>query len=125
MKHVWMTIILLLSQVYFAFGQSTYIEDWSKFYETIENKMVGNWPHDNRFSDLAKLKELKYRWGFNHFLLQQKRGLESYKMAIQAGFDSSNIMRHIWQSNYQENIEEVPETWAYYIDEPADLEQYH
>jgi len=121
-----MKLFHILTLIYFCFnvllfGQTTYEEKWTKFYESSDNIILGIWPHNNRYTDLSKLKELKYRWGFNNVLLARSRGIKSYNMIIEAGFDSSRIMRHIRQDTYLENVEGVPEMWAYYIDEPAEL----
>ena len=101
-------------------SQTSVEYDWTKYYDPINNKIIGIWPHDIRYSDLSLLKELKYRWGFNNILLQEKRGFEDYKMILKAGYDSSKIMRHLTMDTYQKKVNEVPEMWAYYIDEPAD-----
>jgi hypothetical protein len=44
-------------------------------------------------------------------------------MIIKAGFDSVKIMRHIRLESYLEDVELIPETWAYFINEPADLNE--
>ena len=41
--------IVFINQFY---GQ-TYSElRWTKYYETVENKFMGIWPHDSRYEDL-------------------------------------------------------------------------
>jgi hypothetical protein len=115
--------IIILS-LYFSVlvsSQTTYEEKWIKYYSAVENKTVGVWPHNSRYTDVTRLKELKYKWGFNHILIARTFGIEYYNMIIEAGFDSSKIMRQIRQDTYLENVEDLPEMWAYYIDEPADL----
>jgi hypothetical protein len=116
--------IIIMVSLYFAVlisGQTTYEEKWTKYYVTVENKTVGVWPHNSRYEDISRLKELRYKWGFNHLLIARFYGIEAYNMIIEAGFDSLKIMRQIRQDTYLENVEELPEMWAYYIDEPADL----
>ena len=119
-------VIICFHFFYFASflpGQNYAELKWTKYYETVENKIMGIWPHDSRYSSVSRLKELKYKWGFYDILLQQKRGLEHYNMLIEAGFDSSRIVRHILQDTYLDDVEGIPETWAYYINEPADLNE--
>ena len=100
MKHY---IHIILINLYFTIllpAQTDYEEKWIKYYEPIENKIIGVWPHNDRYSDLSKLKEFRYRWGFNHVLFARNRGMEYYNMLIAAGFDSTKIMRQIKQDTY-------------------------
>lgn len=113
-------LIIFCSQL---FGQITFEVRWTKYYESVEGKIMGIWPHNSRYSELSRMKELRYRWGFNHILLARGRGLLDYSMIRTAGFDSLNIMRQIRPDSYVENVESIPETWSYYIDEPADLNE--
>lgn len=106
--------ITLLSQTSVEFA-------WSNYYEPIENKIVGIWPHNSRFLDIERLKELRYRWGFNHALLARSLGLNYYQKLTEAGYDSTNIMKQIKQDTYTENVESIPPLWAYFIDEPGEL----
>lgn len=112
------TFLILLLQ-----AQPSFEESWTKYYEANDNKILGIWPHNNRFTDISKLKELKYRWGFNNILLHVNYGIDKYNLVVNAGFDSLSIMRRIKQDTYMENVESIPETWAYFIDEPADLNE--
>jgi len=121
MKKYKIIIMFFLYFTPFLTGQTIYEEKWTKYYEPIENKIMGIWPHNNRFTDVSKLKELKYRWGFNHILLARSLGLEYYNKIIEAGFDSTKIMKQIKQDTYLENIESLPQMSAYFIDEPSEL----
>ena len=123
MKIIRIIILIFVSFLGFSNAQVIYTESWSKNYKTVENKIIGIWPHDTRYDDLSRLKELRYRWGFNNILLARVFGNSHYSMIIEAGFDSLNIMRQIWPDSYVENVESIPETWSYYIDEPADLNE--
>ena len=123
MKTILLVIFINLISGSFAYGQITYLKDWSKYYETVENKIIGIWPHNTRYDDLSRLKELRYKWGFNNILLARGFGNSHYSMIREAGFDSLNIMRQIRPDSYIENVESIPETWSYYIDEPADLNE--
>ncbi|MEN8194802.1 MAG: hypothetical protein ABFS12_18420, partial [Bacteroidota bacterium] len=113
-----MFIYLCISSI--LLSQTSVEFQWTNYYEPIENKIVGIWPHNDRYLDISRIKELKHRWGFNNILLARNRGQVFYDMLIDAGFDSLKIMRQIRQDSYQENVESIPQTWAYYIDEPAD-----
>lgn len=104
-------------------GQVSHQLKWTKHYEVAEDSMIGIWPHNSRHSSLSKMKELRYKWGFNHILLARGRGLSDYNMIREAGFDSLSIMRQIRPDSFVENVESIPETWSYYIDEPADLNE--
>lgn len=123
MKIIQLIILIYIFLIGFAKAQVNYLESWSKYYETIEYKIIGIWPHNTRYYDLSRLKELRYKWGFNHVLLAEYRGMEYYQMLINSGFDSLNIMRQVKKETYVQNVEDIPETWSYYIDEPADLNE--
>jgi len=113
-------LILYLSLSVTLLSQTSAEFTWSNYYEPIENKIVGIWPHNSRFLDVERLKELRYRWGFNHALLARSLGLSYYQKLTEAGYDSTNIMKQIKQDTYRENVEDLPPLWAYFIDEPAE-----
>lgn len=120
MKNYFFTLYLLLFGLNLVLGQTFTDENWTKFYEVNENKIIGIWPHDRRYDSVERLKELRYKWGYNYALLAMNKGMLHYNMLIDAGFDSLKIVRQINQDNYVEVIESVPAMWAYYIDEPSD-----
>jgi len=92
-----------------------YVYNWYKYYEPVEGKIVGIWPHENRWTDIEKLKELKYRWGFNYIFFHTGLGQNKFNMAKQIGYTPlTNIMTNV---DYADQYEEC---WAYYFDEPAD-----
>ena len=113
-------LILYLSLSVTLLSQTSAEFTWSNYYEPIENKILGIWPHNSRFLDIKRLKELRYRWGFNHALLARSLGLSYYNKLTEAGYDPTNIMKQIKQDTYIANVEDIPPLWAYYIDEPAD-----
>lgn len=111
-------LFILLSTLLKA---QTYSEDeWTKYYVPTENKILGIWPHNSRFSDLARMKELRFKWGFNNILIPRIYKMAAYELVIEAGFDSSNIVRGIKLDSYQVDVESIPKMSMYYIDEPAD-----
>ncbi|MCX6171126.1 MAG: hypothetical protein NTX65_17465 [Ignavibacteriales bacterium] len=94
-------------------------------YEVVEGKMVGIWPHNDRFKSPDRLKELKDRWGFNYLLVAAIYGNEEKSVAAQAGFDSMHIIYQIYLPDFIKNkelelkkIREIGKIWAYYFDEP-------
>ncbi|MCB9210560.1 MAG: hypothetical protein H6609_14410 [Ignavibacteriales bacterium] len=52
-------------------GQGNYENNWVSYYKPVDNKIFGIWPHIKRYSDIERLKELKYKWGYNHIFLAQ------------------------------------------------------
>jgi hypothetical protein len=98
----------------------TYTYSWYKYYTPVEGKIIGIWPHLNRWYDIEKLKELKYRWGFNYILFWEGLGQDELNRAKQIGYSpSTNIMRIVEPENYQA-AGQYEQCWAYYVDEPAD-----
>ena len=114
-------LLLYLSLSVTLFSQTSAEFTWSNYYEPVENKIIGVWPHNSRFLDIERLKELRYRWGFNHALLARSLGLSYYQKLTEAGYNSTNIMKQIKQDTYTENVEGIPPLWAYFIDEPGEL----
>lgn len=93
-----------------------YVSAWEvERYEPVNGKIVGIWPDDNRRS-YAELTRLKNYFGFN-FLFAGPGQIPS---SIAAGFPSSNLMINI-EPDYYTTIINYPQTWAYYIDEPYEL----
>ena len=117
--------ILLFFFLFFSAGKLfsqnvTYVYNWFKYYEPVEGKIVGIWPHINRWNDIQKLKELKYRWGFNYITFWPGLGHDKFDMAKQEGYSPSiNMMMLLETSNYLDT-KNYDNFWAYYIDEPAD-----
>ena len=98
----------------------TYVYSWYKYYEPVDGKIVGILPHGNRWNDVEKFKELKYRWGFNYILFWSGLGNDKFNMAKQVGYlPSLSIMRIVEPDNYLD-VTEFDECWGYFLDEPAD-----
>jgi len=96
-----------------------------KTYEVIEGKIVGIWPHNDRFQSQERLKELKERWGFNYLLIAAIYGVKEKSLAAQSGFDSDQIIYQVYLPDYIQNekselqkIRDIGKIWAYYFDEP-------
>ncbi|MEW5843093.1 MAG: hypothetical protein AB1775_07500 [Bacteroidota bacterium] len=94
-------------------------------YEAAEGKIVGIWPHNDRFKSIGSMKELNERWGFNYVLLAEIYGAKEKKLLDNAGFDSLHIMHQIILPNSDnernlllEKILRLGKLWAYYFDEP-------
>lgn len=99
-------------------------------YEAAEGKIVGIWPHNDRFKSVGSMKELNERWGFNYVLLAEIYGVNEKKLLGNAGFDSLHIMHQIILPNSDnernlllERILRLGKLWAYYFDEPISKEQ--
>jgi hypothetical protein len=114
-------IFILFFQANKAFPQAiNYQYNWYKYYTPVEGKIIGIWPHLSRWNNIERLKELKYRWGFNFLAFWSWLGKDIFENAKQLGFNpSTNIMRIVEPDNYQDAIE-FNQCWAYYLDEPAD-----
>jgi len=117
-------IFLLLLLILFAsklFAQNvSYVYSWYKYYEPVEGKIVGIWPHLNKWNDIQKLKDLKYKWGFNYIAFWPGLGHDKFDMIKQTGYSpSTNIMVLLEVSNYHDAAQ-YEKCWGYYIDEPAD-----
>jgi hypothetical protein len=102
----------------FSYGQT-------KKYIPVQGKVIGIWPHNNRFTSVEKLAELKNRWGFEHLLVAAIYGKKEIELAYKAGFESTNIMLQIYLPDYSANKEKVlnviresGKIGAYYFDEP-------
>lgn len=119
-KNSFFILIIVLSTGQ-TFSQNTsYVYSWYKYYEQVEGKIIGIWPHTNRWSNIQKLKDLKYRWGFNYIAFWDDLGRDKFNMAKQAGYSpSKNIMRIIQPWDYLDAVQ-YDTCWAYYLDEPAD-----
>lgn len=97
----------------------------TKAYETIEDKIVGIWPHENKLFSKEKFKEVKEVWGFNYVLIPAPYDKDVTSNAKFAGYDSVHIMKQIYLPDVAErpewfwnNINELGKVWAYYFDEP-------
>jgi hypothetical protein len=125
--------IKFLIAVFFLslFTQSNFTaQSVKKCYETTEGKIVGIWPHNDRFKSVDMMKELKERWGFNYILLAEIYGVKEKIFASDAGFDSLHLMHQIILPNSDsqkerlyERISQLGKVWAYYFDEPISREQ--
>ena len=63
-------LIYLLQIALLTVDAQTYSElSWTKYYESVENKTIGVWPHKTRYDNVSRIKELRYRWGFNNILM--------------------------------------------------------
>lgn len=116
-----LTLVLCINFVSLINCQTSSQYSWTKYFETENSKFLGIWPHNDRFLDIDRLKELKQVWGFDHALLARSLGLEYYVQLREAGFDSTKIMKQIKQDTYRKNVEDFPAMWAYFIDEPGEL----
>lgn len=102
----------------------------SKKYEPVDGKIIGIWPHNNRFTSVDKLAELKNRWGFENLLIAAIYGKKEVEMANKAGFESSKISLQIYlpdlKTNREKtinNLRECGKIAAYYFDEPISRKQ--
>ncbi len=119
-------LILFILPLEFSYSQNN-LENVKedKYYEPVDNKIIGIWPHNSRFKDIDKLNELREKWGFHYLLIADVYGTQIKKIAQEAGYDSIHIMKQLIPPNslnkdnwYKENIIEFGRVWAYYIDEP-------
>ena len=113
--------LLLILAANEMFAQNvTYVYNWYKYYEAVEGKIVGIWPHLNKWNDIQKLKDLKYRCGFNFIAFWPGLGHDKFEMIKKIGYvPSTNIMMLLEISNYTD-AGKYDTCWAYYLDEPAD-----
>jgi hypothetical protein len=124
MKYLFTVFLGLHLLVYCStelFSQNiTYKYEWYKYYEPVEGKILGTLPHESRWNDIQKLKELKYRWGFNFILFSIGNGTNRLVIAKQIGYlPSKNIVMSI-EPNFYLEAAQYEECWGYYLDEPAD-----
>lgn len=120
MKKLGILFLLLISVSGSIIGQNL-----PKGYESVEGKIVGIWPHTNKFYSQQQLERLKDYFGFNYLLIAAPYGEEVYKNAKAAGYDSLHIMKQIYIPDYLtrnewfwNNINSLGKVWAYYFDEP-------
>lgn len=97
----------------------SYQYTWTKYYVANEGKIIGVWPHNNRYTEISKLKELKYRWGFNFLVFYSGYNLAKFQMAREVFPPDENIMMQILFEDYGRTAM-FDSCWAYYLDEPAD-----
>lgn len=104
-----------------SFSQNvTYEFGWIKYYAAKENRIVGIWPHWNRWNNVEKLKELRTKWGFNNVLAYPIASV--YNNVLAAGYEPSQIMLFFKPEagyDYTELLQ-FPQSYAYYVDEPSD-----
>ena len=107
--------LILYTEKFFP-QNTTYTYDWYKYYTPAEGKIIGIWPHPNRYNDIIRLKELKYKWGFKYIVFSI--GHNEFNLLKQVGYDpQSNIMMSFEGYNYM-NTSEYDQCWAYCLDEP-------
>jgi hypothetical protein len=97
--------------------QATY--EWKDYFEPVPGKIVGIWPTWSRWETVDKLKELKYKFGFDYLLLYP--GVPySYDNAINAGYTNNKIMFKIGYDEHTnwELVYNYQPIFAYYFDEP-------
>jgi hypothetical protein len=100
----------------------TYEFGWIKYYEARNNKIVGIWPHWNRWNNVEKLKELRTRWGFNYVLSYPLTSPPVYSNVLAAGYLPSQIMVYFKPEagyNYPDLLQ-FPQSYGYYVDEPSE-----
>ncbi len=97
------------------------VTGWEVSYFTPMNgKYLGIWPEAHRFSSVARLKELREKWGFSYILINDiSAAKEHFDMAnIDAGFSKNEIALQIMPSDYSSKVNEFGNIYGYYIDEP-------
>ena len=126
MKSIYIFFFIIMSVQISVRAQSSPVGK----YEAAEGKIVGIWPHNDRFKSVESMKELNERWGFNYVLLAEIYGAKEKKILDNAGFDSLHIMHQIILPNSDnernlllEKILRLGKLWAYYFDEPISREQ--
>jgi len=98
---------------------TNYVFSWYKYYSSVQEKIIGIWPHVNRWNSIDRLKELKYRWGFDHLVFWSKLGENEFSMVKQIGYvPDINIMRSIEADDYPNSLN-YDKCWAYFLDEPS------
>ena len=120
LKNIFLILIIVIS-TRITFSQNvSYIYNWYKYYVPVDGKIIGIWPHSDRWN-FQKFKELKYRWGFNYITFWPVlQGHDEFDMLKQIGYNpQTNIMMLLDVNNY--NLAAQYDTcWGYYLDEPAD-----
>jgi hypothetical protein len=121
------TILILFSFVVLL-SQKSNAQNYS--YEPAEGKIMGVWPHNDRFKSVENLKELKEKWGFDHLLIPEIYEKNTYKKVMAAGYDSMKIMYQIVTPNFLNQIttfkrmlREIHPVGYYYFDEPISRKQ--
>lgn len=119
--------ILILVSFSLSFFQKSFAQEYS--YEPADGKIMGVWPHNDRFKSVENLKELKDKWGFDHILIPEIYEKKTYDMVIEAGFKPTNIMYQIVTPNFLNQIStfkrmlrEMSPVGYYYFDEPISRE---
>jgi hypothetical protein len=106
-----------------TFSQNiTYEFGWIKYYEAQDNKIVGIWPHWNRWNNVGKLKELRTRWGFNYVFSYPLTSPPVYSNVLAAGYNPSQIMVFFKpEAGYDyPDLLQFPQSYGYYVDEPSE-----
>ena len=96
----------------------TYTYSWYKYYNPVEGKIIGIWPHPDRYNDISRLKELKYKWGFKYLVFWFPMGNNGFNLLKQAGYEpETNIMTNVEGSDYT-NAVQYDKCLGYFLDEP-------
>lgn len=96
----------------------TYTYSWYKYYTPVNGKIIGIWPHPDRYNDISRLKELKYKWGFSYVVYWFPMGNNAFNLLKQVGYDpGTNIMMNVEGSDYT-NAAQYDKCWGYFLDEP-------
>lgn len=114
----------------YLMGQPNYQYKWIPLYNTNPNKiMVFNPSKDGilRYSSIALIKELRYRWGLNYHYWGNFKDTTYFNRIISAGYDLQHIIIFIepLKNNgtvygLQSSLVSVyPHAFAYMVDEPA------
>ncbi len=121
-----LSILILFSLIIFLPSKIS-AQEYS--YEPAEGKVMGVWPHNDRFKSIENLTELREKWGFDHILIPEIYEKDTYQKVTSAGFESSNIMYQIVTPNFLNQIttfkrmlREISPVGYYYFDEPISRE---
>jgi hypothetical protein len=118
--NIYMFLFLLLLNGEIFPQNTSYVYSWYKYYEPVEGKIIGIWPHLNRWNDIQKLKDLKYRWGFNYITFWTGLGHDKFNMANQIGYSPATNIMYLLEPDYYLDAAQFENCWAYYLDEPSE-----
>lgn len=114
--------LLVISLLFFG---STFSQTSNRKYETVDGKIIGIWPHENRLKSTIKLNQLKNEYGFNYLLVAAPYGDVWYDSIKKSDYDLQHIVKQIYFPDYKnreswfwENIYSLGNVYAYYFDEP-------
>lgn len=119
-KHIFLILIIIFPYRQILPQDTTYIYSWYKYYEPVDGKIIGIWPHKNRWN-FQKLKELKYRWGFNYITFWPLLyGRDKFDTLKQLGYNPLTNMMMILQIGNFQDAAKYENCWGYFLDEPSD-----